>query len=303
MAKFVFGTGVGSGGNPTGASISFAVIPLVLLPKVEATADSLRYFGSSQASFRYSGEGLKFSGAPGGPLDVTGGTITGLVGKIAGETKVTVTGWAIDAQAFYDFSTAPTEQALANLFFNGNDTMIGTALGDSLEGFGGNDVIQGFAGQDELQGGNGRDRLVLGRGNDAGIGNAGNDTILGGIGNDTLYASAGQDLLTGGAGADDFRFEETPATTAGNRITDFQAGLDDIVLKSSEFGGLAAGVVDKNHLRIGNAALDANDFLIYNKATGALFYDADGNGVGEKVQFAAVTAGTNLTNADFLIIA
>lgn len=72
-------------------------------------------------------------------------------------------------------------------------------------------------------------------------GNAGTaaDTIAGGAGADVINGGTGVDTMTGGAGADRFLFEtsaQTDAVVAGtavviaaDRITDFQAGVDDIV--------------------------------------------------------------------------
>jgi serralysin len=54
--------------------------------------------------------------------------------------------------------------------------------------------------------------------------------------------------------------------------------------------------------RAGTSAADANDRIIYDSATGRIYYDADGNDAGAKVLFAQVTAGLALTNADFQII-
>ncbi len=51
------------------------------------------------------------------------------------------------------------------------------------------------------------------------------------------------------------------------------------------------------------SALDADDRIIYDSATGRIYYDADGSGAGAQVLFAQVTAGLALTNADFLIVA
>jgi len=57
---------------------------------------------------------------------------------------------------------------------------------------------------------------------------------------------------------------------------------------------------------VGTAAADANDFIIYNTSTGALFYDADGSEAGAAVQFATVySSGTTpavLSAGEFVVI-
>jgi len=45
--------------------------------------------------------------------------------------------------------------------------------------------------------------------------------------------------------------------------------------------------------------LDGDDRIVYNAATGQIFYDADGISGAAQVLFATVTAGTALTSADF----
>jgi Ca2+-binding RTX toxin-like protein len=50
-----------------------------------------------------------------------------------------------------------------------------------------------------------------------------------------------------------------------------------------------------------STAADSNDHVIYNKTTGALYYDADGSGATPAVQFAKLSAGLALTHADFLV--
>jgi len=53
---------------------------------------------------------------------------------------------------------------------------------------------------------------------------------------------------------------------------------------------------------IGSAAADADDRIVYNQATGQIFFDADGNGAGAQVLFATVNAGTVLSASDFVVI-
>jgi Ca2+-binding RTX toxin-like protein len=60
---------------------------------------------------------------------------------------------------------------------------------------------------------------------------------------------------------------------------------------------LAAG-----QFRVGTKALDANDFIIYNNATGTLLYDANGNGAGAAVQIATIGSGLAMTHAEIVVI-
>jgi hypothetical protein len=45
---------------------------------------------------------------------------------------------------------------------------------------------------------------------------------------------------------------------------------------------------------VGPKAGDANDYIVYDKGTGVVSYDADGNGRGAAVAFAKVKPGTAL---------
>jgi Ca2+-binding RTX toxin-like protein len=52
----------------------------------------------------------------------------------------------------------------------------------------------------------------------------------------------------------------------------------------------------------GPAAHDANDRVVYNKATGALLYDADGSGRAAPLHFATVGKDLKMTCADFFVV-
>jgi Ca2+-binding RTX toxin-like protein len=128
---------------------------------------------------------------------------------------------------------------------NGDDHLEGGSGNDLLFGDNGNDKLQGGAGRDQLMGGNGNDDLDGGAGNDvlsggAGVdeldGSDGTDTLSGGAGNDEVAGGADADLLTGGAGADEFKYDDASDSGVGvgvrDIITDFEAGVDDIGLRT-----------------------------------------------------------------------
>jgi Ca2+-binding RTX toxin-like protein len=74
---------------------------------------------------------------------------------------------------------------------NADESLVGTAAGDTLNGLGGDDSLFGSSGDDCLNGGNGDDWLA---------GGAGNDTLNGGPGADILYGGPGNDTINGGSG-------------------------------------------------------------------------------------------------------
>lgn len=135
------------------------------------------------------------------------------------------------------------------------------------------------------------------------IGNSGDNRLNGGAGNDKLNGGLGADMLIGGSGADVFIFDSALGGGNIDRITDFSVVDDTIWLENAIFTALGAtGTLAAGAFRIGAAAADADDRIIYNSASGALLYDADGNGAGAAIQFATLSAGLALTNADFLVI-
>ena len=66
--------------------------------------------------------------------------------------------------------------------------------------------------------------------------------------------------------------------------------------------GSALGALNANAFVTGTAAQDADDRIIYDSATGKLFFDADGSGAGAAVLFATLDAGLALTASDFTVI-
>ena len=143
--------------------------------------------------------------------------------------------------------------------------------------------------------------------NDTLKGKAGNDTLIGNPGNDTLVGGGGTDTLTGGIGADKFYFHGK--SSAVDRITDFSVADDTIGIATrsgSMFAntGLTVGAaITADQFRIGASAGDAGDRFIYNSTTGGLFFDKDGIGGTAQVQFATLSTGLAMTNADIVVVA
>jgi Ca2+-binding RTX toxin-like protein len=169
----------------------------------------------------------------------------------------------------------------------------------------GDDVAFGDGNADSLGGQNQNDML---------FGGAGNDTLDGGNGNDTLYGGAGADTLTGGGSntADTFVFGD--GWSAGvDTITDFNRVDGDKLLLVTDYAGLftslnsvAGGAVDPTQFASGSGltAADAGHStarILYDTATGNLWYDADGVGGAASVQFATITGHQPLQASDILV--
>ena len=127
--------------------------------------------------------------------------------------------------------------------------------------------------------------------------------IYGNAGNNIIDGKGGSDELFGLGGADSFAF--TSALGAGNvdGLYDYQVGTDHILLDDSVFTGLAAGALASGAFVAGTAALDADDRIIFDQATGRIFFDQDGSGGAfGAVEFAFVANGQILTASDFTVI-
>ena len=218
----------------------------------------------------------------------------------------------------------------------GNDTLNSGADDDTLTGWSGADIMSGGLGNDtyfvenvgdkvneKLNEGNDNvnskltytlpanvEKLTLtgtttinGTGNDLAnviMGNNAANQLNGSAGNDILDGGLGANKLTGGIGNDIFRF-----STKGHidQITDYNVTNDTIQLENAVFIALTStGTLAVSQFKIGTKALDANDFIIFNKTTGSLLYDADGNGAIAAIQIATIGTGLNLTNADIVVI-
>jgi Ca2+-binding RTX toxin-like protein len=130
------------------------------------------------------------------------------------------------------------------------------------------------------------------------------DTLDGGSNHDTLAGGAGNDSLIGGSGNDQFIFNTALGATNVDAIQAYNATNDTILLDDAVLTALgSSGTLAAGAFKASTAATDADDRIIYNAATGALLYDADGVGGVAAVQFATLTGVSGvINNTEFLII-
>lgn len=219
-----------------------------------------------------------------------------------------------------------------------DNRLSGAAGNDKLVGGAGRDTLVGGTGDDTLDGGLGLDiadyadassgvtvslakttaQDTIGAGIDAIrnvedlggsihgdklTGSASANLLLGRAGDDVLSGGLGMDTLLGGADADAFLFESVLGKTNIDLIEDFLVGTDTIWLDDKIFAKLSGmTVLDAGSFVTGTAALDANDYILYDSLTGALFYDKDGNGSGAAAQFAILQGAPVIGASSFLVV-
>ena len=221
-----------------------------------------------------------------------------------------------------------------NLVLTGLATIngYGNTLNNTLYGNSANNIVDGGLGNDTMIGGAGDDVYGVYDAGDVVVENSGEgtDTVwatvsytlnsnveilhlygsatINGYGNaldNTLYGNSANNVLTGNAGNDIFAFN-TALNSVSNvdTITDFATGADKFYLASAIFTQLAStGTLAIGSFVSGAGAVahDANDYILYDTATGNLYYDADGNGAGAAVQFATLTGHPTLTATDVVV--
>jgi len=176
------------------------------------------------------------------------------------------TSWTFSGSQMESALWGQASIALPPIGTPGNDVLKGTSGIDGFYGLSGNDVIYGYGG---------------------------NDALAGGSGNDRLY---------GGAGNDYFFFDSRlNATTNVDKIMDFRAADDAIGLSRSIFKKIGSGPLKESAFHVGKKAHDKDDRIIYDKATGSLYYDPDGTGAAAKIKFAILANKATITFADFAV--
>ncbi|MFM7784262.1 MAG: calcium-binding protein, partial [Gammaproteobacteria bacterium] len=193
---------------------------------------------------------------------------------------------------------------IENLTLSGNDDLQGNgnSLANILTGNGGNNLLSALGGTDIVDGGAGDDTVQ---------GGDGEDTLGGGDGNDTLSGGAGVDVLSGGKGTDRFTFDAVLGSGNVDTISDFTVGkekiqLDDDVFKAFNAGTATTLTAAQFLAAAGaSAAQTESQRIVYDTASGKLYYDADGLGGAAAQHFATFGSGSSiplLGAADFLIV-
>jgi len=258
-----------------------------------------------------------------------------------GDSVIEVNGAGTDqVSSSVSYSLAGQYIERLTLSGSGNIDATGNSLANTLTGNSGNNVLNGGTGADTMTGGTGDDTFhvdnagdsvvemngagtdqvfssityslagqyvenltLTGSGNIDATGNSLANSLTGNSGNNVLNGGAGTDVLTGGDGDDTFVFN---STLAGNidTVADFSAADDTIQLDQSIFAAITTlGTLSAAAFFDGAAAQDADDRIIYNSATGNLFYDSDGTGATAAVQFANLTGTPAITNTNFTVVA
>jgi Ca2+-binding RTX toxin-like protein len=194
----------------------------------------------------------------------------------------------------------------ANAGIDEVQALVSYALGLALGDGGGNLDGTGNALANALTGNGGMNTLDGGGGNDFIWGLAGDDVLKGGDGDDELSGGLGADLLMGGAGIDRFVFDSDPGI-GGNAdwITDFVKGQDKLVLDMDVFAGIGGAVtLDAAHFRAGAhvTAQDGDDHILYDTATGSLYYDPDGSSGFEGALLVATLTGAPALAATDIVV-
>lgn len=274
----------------------------------------------------------------GGELDTISASKTVTFGMTSPGKAVNV----ISTESYAMAALDTTLKLLGTLAINGigndrDNVLTGNVANNRLNGGLGDDLLIGGAGRDALYGGAGSDtasytgatrgvtaNLAQARSNtndakgdfyatienlsgskydDVLTGDKGANRLSGGAGDDTLRGGSGKDVLVGGAGADVFIFDTKPGPRTVDTISDFRVKDDtirldhDVFARAGAIGGLAASA-----FHVGTVAHDASDRILYDRKTGEVLFDADGNGKVAAIVFAQMDKGLAVTAADFIII-
>jgi Ca2+-binding RTX toxin-like protein len=221
---------------------------------------------------------------------------------------------------------------------SGNINGYGNGLANTLTGNSGNNILNGGVGTDTMAGGLGDDTYYVdnagdsvveasgagtdlvsssisyalgnnvenltltGSGNINAAGNGLANALTGNSGNNLIDGGLGNDMLIGGGGQDTFLFD---TTLTGNVDTVADFGTNETIqLDRSVFTAITTlGTLSAAAFFAGAAAHDLDDRIIFDSATGNLFYDSNGNADGGSVQFAHINGAPSINNTSFNVVA
>jgi Ca2+-binding RTX toxin-like protein len=247
-------------------------------------------------------------GAGADTFDGRTGQVIGTIALGADSDVYKVSDAAID---LLELSNQGTDRVDSTVSFElGNNFEDLRLLGSAQEGVGNslNNVITGNGFANTLLGYDGMDTLSGGAGADVLDGDAGNDILSGNDGADILSGGTGNDTMTGGVGADRFIFDTALNATTNFDIITGLSSIDRLVLDQDIFTAIGPSFTIDEFRSIATgtsfATVDANDYVVYLKSTGQIFYDQDGSGIAfAPVLFAELPDNTTLSFSNFLLVA
>ena len=135
--------------------------------------------------------------------------------------------------------------------------------------------------------------------------------LQGNGGSDTLDGLGGNDTLEGNDGADKFVFSTTPdGSTNHDVINDFSGSTgqgDTIELSHAVFtaiaGTVGSHIASSQFQPGGGTATTSTQHVVWNSATGDLYYDSNGSGSGGQVLIAHLNDTPALAAVDIILIA
>jgi Ca2+-binding RTX toxin-like protein len=179
---------------------------------------------------------------------------------------------------------------------NEDDVIYGGAGNDTISGNNGDDLLFGESGANSIFGGNGDDVIYGGADSDTITGNNGSDTLFGGAGNDNLNGCNGADILFAGSGLD------TLIGGAGNDTVNL--GVDGAVDTISYSSGHGSDTINQFLTGIGGDILSFSGIAaidIVQSGSNTLFRVGDGiagNGNFGTGALLITLANTSFTSAD-----
>lgn len=296
--------------------------------------------GGSGKDSIFTGAGSNVVNAGDDDDDITGGSGDDVINGDAGDDKI-FTGNGVNLVDGGDGDDSITGGNDDDEIYGGSgkDSIKAGRGSDTIDGGFGEDRMEGGSGDDYYYVDNSRDRaiekqgggydsvissvsydisnqkhieniLLTGTDNANAVGNGKGNVLLGNFGDnildgkggsDTLYGMGGTDILTGGLGADKFVIVGSEITGT-DTITDF-SNDDFIVLDQSFFTSFSGGTVSNDNIVVGAsaAAVDADDYLIFDSNTNTLYYDQDANGSGDAVAIVKLSGVSQIVADDFLL--